>query len=335
MGRILFFIILLLAFSCREKRQQSPPATSVDEPFTPIEHPKEPLVYYFSKESLIGVKDSEGRIVIPARGRPEYDLNDGDTVEEGLIHLFEFDDTLLHPIWSDTPNSWGKVYSRNGKFLYKPLMYDNGPDRIWEGLTRFVENGKIGFVDRHANIVIPARFARVGSFELGTAIFSTGGKLDTTGDWEHPTLKGAVYGVIDRKGKILLDTLPYDTGIYFWKNLRSLHQRFYPGEFRYSPFEKRLLAKFDPYKKAFEKQYFSNWSGFANPKSLKFDITERPSPGFPFYVIDLAELVGNDILRGDDLQFYISADGKNIFYKAYGGELVPFKEWFIEYINEK
>jgi len=150
MGRILFFfLLLLLTFSCKEKKQEFTPTKTDDDSFAPIEHPLEPLVYYFSKDSLIGVKDREGRIVIPARGLPEYDLNDGDTVEEGLIHLFEFDDTLLHPIWSDTPNSWGKVYSRNGKFLYKPLMTDNGPDKVHEGLTRFVENGKIGFVERY------------------------------------------------------------------------------------------------------------------------------------------------------------------------------------------
>jgi|SRR5688572_13705530 len=324
MGRIfILFLVLPALFTCKEKTRY----------VQLTERPQEPLRYYISKDSLIGVKDDKGRIVISARGRWIYDLNDGDTVREGLIHLFELDDKISRP-GSSTPGSFGKMYSRDGKFLYNPFMYDNGPDEINEGLTRFVENDKVGFIDRHANRIIPAQFNGVGSFELGTAIFSTGGFYDTTEDREHPLLKDAVYGVVDRRGKILLDRIQYDTSIHFWKKLLSLHQQFYQGQFIYSEFEKNLIARFGPYKRAIERTYFSNWVGFPEPKSLKFDITERPSPGFPYYVIDLAEVVGNEIRRGDQLKFYISENGNEIFNHSWDGQIIPFLEWYREYVNE-
>lgn len=323
MCRFLSLLVIIIGFSCQQAKQQTYPAHQSQQ----TGQFQEPLIYFISKDSLIGVKDSKGKIVIPARGRWVFNYHDGDTVEEGFINLVEADDQRS---WG---GSFGKIYSRDGKFLYTPLDYDNGPDRIHEGLTRFVENGKIGFVDRHANKIIPAQFDHVGAFSLGTALFCRGGYYDFSEDREHPLLKGGVRGVIDRTGKILLDNIPYDTSIYFWKKLRSLHQQFYANQFIYSDFEKKLISNFDPYKTRIEEEYFSNWVGFPEPKSLRFDITERPSPGFPYYVVALAELVGPDIMRGDRLQFYISADGKNVFNYSWDGELIPFLKWFDEYLN--
>lgn len=70
-------------------------------------------------------------------------------------------------IYTDTLHTTAMVVSkdygiiaidRDGNFLLKPFIFDNGPDYLSEGLFRFVENEKMGFADVNCNVVIPAIF---------------------------------------------------------------------------------------------------------------------------------------------------------------------------------
>jgi hypothetical protein len=96
------------------------------------------------------------------------------------------------------------------------------------------------------------------------------------------------------------------------------------------------LKKFNPYKKAIEKEYFNNWTDHTESKSLVFDLVEKPSPGFPYYVIYSRELIRRKITDGswDTLHFYITMDGNNIYYIE-EENLIGFPKWYSIYINGK
>jgi len=280
--------------------------------------PQEPLYYFITKDSLVGVKDNKGKIIIPAKHRWMFDRENGEKVPNGIINLYF------------------AAYSRNGEFLYTPLIYDFSPDEIHEGATRFTENGKTGYVNRQGKKIIPAQFEFTWPFSLGTAKFCKGCYFDRKKDVEHPPLTGGAYGFIDRKGKVLIDQIVFDTTYIFWNKLDSITQTLYPDQFRYSDFEKKLVEKFDPYKKEIEKEYFSNWTSSSESRSLVFDIVEKPSLDFPYYVIYSRELIGKKISGDswDRLQFYVSKNGKNTYYID-NDTLITFSKWYSLYINGK
>lgn len=58
---------------------------------------------------------------------------------------------------------------RQGRFVLRPMIYDNGPDYFVEGLARFVEDGKMGFFDMSGRIIVPARYDFAFPFENGVA----------------------------------------------------------------------------------------------------------------------------------------------------------------------
>lgn len=286
---------------------------------------QEPLYYFITNDSLVGVKDKKGKIIIPAKHRPLLDVNIGDTLPAGLINFFEAPEKSGHRY------EW-KTYDRNGSFLYEPYTFEFAPDRISEGLSRFVENGKIGFVDRHGKKIIPAQFESVGEFNLGVATYCSGCIRDTAKDREHPPLIAGTFGIIDRQGTMLMYDIRFDTSDVFWSWLDSLKQTFYPTEFQYNDFEKTLIKKLDPYKAAIEKIHFSSFTT-SLPTSFIFDIVEKPSPGFPYYVIESREKIGNGFSGSswESLQFYLSETGQIMYALEYFDGLIPFKEWYSQY----
>jgi hypothetical protein len=101
-----------------------------------------------------------------------------------------------------TADGWVAI-NKKKKVLYKPFIYDNGPDYVQDGLLRYVENGKMGFVDEAGKKIIPAEFDFVSSFENGSARFCNGCR--SVKDGEHSTMdeKTGTWGSIDKKGKKL------------------------------------------------------------------------------------------------------------------------------------
>src|SRR5690606_25825829 len=93
------------------------------------------------------VRNAQGdTIIAPAfprhGGLHKLDSSTGPTIEFNLLPSgMKYDE-------SRPASPFGAVYDRNGRFLYYPQGYDNGPDYWEEGLRRYAENGKIGFVDR-------------------------------------------------------------------------------------------------------------------------------------------------------------------------------------------
>lgn len=101
-----------------------------------------------------------------------------------------------------TKEGWVAI-DKKKQILYQPFIFDNGPDYVQEGLLRFVENGKMGFVNEAGKKVIAAEFDFVFPFAGGTARFCNGCK--TIEDGEHKTMdeKTGTWGKIDKTGKKL------------------------------------------------------------------------------------------------------------------------------------
>lgn len=98
------------------------------------------------------------------------------------------------------------MYDRKGNFLYYPQLFDNGPDYWEEGLRRYVENGKIGFVDALGNKVIIAQWDFATPFYNGYAkVFEGGWKKKYDKGGEHwsvvPATKISKSYWINKKGK--------------------------------------------------------------------------------------------------------------------------------------
>jgi len=103
-----------------------------------------------------------------------------------------------------TEDGWVAI-NRKKQILYKPFIFDNGPDYVKEGMLRFVENGKMGFVNEAGKKVIQAQFDFVYPFENGRARFCNGCK--TIKDGEHSRLdeKSGKWGEVTKKGKVSYD----------------------------------------------------------------------------------------------------------------------------------
>lgn len=93
-----------------------------------------------------------------------------------------------------------------GKELFYVFQYDNGPDKLREGLFRIMdENGLIGFADFLGNIVIKPQFKFAFPFENGKAKVTLSGESkvvpgskDEKHHWDSPD-----WYYIDTNGKIL------------------------------------------------------------------------------------------------------------------------------------
>lgn len=82
------------------------------------------------------------------------------------------------PCYRDTIRTWGEVgwngnfYAINSKdsIIVRIKAFDNGPDRISDGLFRIVDtNGLIGYADSNCRVVIPPQFKCTGQFKNGRA----------------------------------------------------------------------------------------------------------------------------------------------------------------------
>jgi len=124
---------------------------------------KDVLKYFISKDSLIGVKNQAGKIIIQAEFKNYTGIKDGELLQEGIGN-----ETILFVGGKRNDkyekNTSGYVYDRKGNFLYKPYLFDNGADYFSEGLRRFVKNGKIGFADRNGKTIVQPNHAFASAF---------------------------------------------------------------------------------------------------------------------------------------------------------------------------
>ncbi|MBM9502452.1 WG repeat-containing protein [Leptospira sp. 201903071] len=143
----------------------------------------------FEEDGKYGFKDRKGNVVIEAQYSFSYDFD-----ENGIAFVFG-------------DGGWSCIDEKN-RVLLNPFLYDNGPDPFVEDFARFKENNKIGFYDPHCKKIIPARFDFAFPFEEGFAVVCLRCKSVKLG--EHSKIEGGEYGLIDKKGTIIVP-IEYDS----------------------------------------------------------------------------------------------------------------------------
>ena len=152
--------------------------------FKPYVEENRHLLVSFKEDEKWGYKNNEGRVII----QPTYHLA-GQFTKYGLAAVV--DDS-------------GWVYiSMNGIRILKPYIIDNGPDYFSEGLARFINRGKIGFMDEGGTIVISANFEFAMPFSEGLAAYCVGCKPVSHDEYHH--MGGGKWGYINKTGKIMLN----------------------------------------------------------------------------------------------------------------------------------
>src|SRR6478609_8224995 len=94
----------------------------------------EKLFYYVEKDSLLGIKNQEGKVIITAK--PVWSAESYSDKSEIKSYVFNLD-------FKDNPFSY---YDRKGSFLFKTYMTSEGPDGFHEGFIRYQENNKAGLI---------------------------------------------------------------------------------------------------------------------------------------------------------------------------------------------
>ncbi|MGN7863371.1 WG repeat-containing protein [Chryseobacterium sp. 22458] len=289
---------------------------------------QEDLRYFISKDSLVGVKNQAGKIIIPAEFKDYTGIKDGESVPEGIGN-----ETILFAGGKRNDkyekNTFGYVYDRKGNFLYRPYLFDNGADYFSEGLRRFVKNGKIGFADRNGKTIIQPNHDFAASFNYGYSVFCDDCDWEKTDD-EHPAIVGGIWGVMNIKGETV-QPLSKHSG----KDI-DIDGKYYPYSFQYSGKEKNILQFFEKYNKIISAVHYVNVYNEMSEeeKKLLFEIVERPQENFPYYQINTYDNGKRNLAAFDDLKFFVSEDGKKVFTINYEDKMIPFEKWLKEEIRQ-
>lgn len=288
-------------------------------------------LYYFinASDSLVGVKDSEGKIIIPAR-YPCYLSQYTDTlpVKDSIIRMMDITREK-----NKTAASYGDAYDRTGKFLYHPLFFDNGDDYFHEGLSRCVENGKAGFVNSKGIIVIQPQWDWVSSFNYGYAQVCNGCYWDYSKDQEHPFLayhKNADTFYIDKKGQRAKSSVkaisPKD---------QKLDGRYYPYPFEYTRAERILLDSLDK-TEVISRIAWMNYYPLreGREKYIRFEIPDKTAvhPDEGITVMGYYWQNGYFSAR-EDLVFRVDTRGNWYYLDQFEGAL-PFRKWVQQSLEE-
>lgn len=135
----------------------------------------------FEENGKWGYRNDSGEIVIPASYIIAHTFN-----EEGIAAVID-------------DSGWVYINMREER-LVRPYIVDNGPDYFNGGLARFIHKGKIGFINRAAEIVIPAKFTYVRPFSEGFAAFCEGCRQVQSGEYQK--IEGGKWGFVNINGQI-------------------------------------------------------------------------------------------------------------------------------------
>ena len=97
-------------------------------------------------------------------------------------------------------------YVRRGVIPVPVESMDNGPDYFEDGLARARVGGKIGYIDRKLNLVIPATYDGAYPFRDGVAVVCTACTYfsdPTATEGERGWYRGGQWGRIDRRGRVV------------------------------------------------------------------------------------------------------------------------------------
>lgn len=278
---------------------------------------KDELFYYTNNDSLLGVKDSNGHIIIPAQFRDAQmgRIENGTLIEEPLIFFLSH-----HKESCPEPHAVGFMYDRKGNFLFHPFWFDNGTDDFSEGLMRFVKNGKIGFADKRGTIVIPAQYDFADSFRYGYTEVCQDCYWHKTDD-EHSIVTGGQWWVIDKKGQTVKpsDKKSHESDI-------EINGKFYPNPFIYNQNEEEILDFFRRQEKELSALYYGQFSNQKknNYRKLYFEIVDKVEGQQGFYEIYTYD---DEYYRINDFTFLVDNQEKLIYHVDFYGKKTKFSHW--------
>jgi WG containing repeat len=113
------------------------------------------------------------------------------------------------------PRKFQWFYVRRGVIPVPVESMDNGPDYFEDGLARSRVGGKIGYIDRKLNLVIPATYDGAYPFRDGVAVVCTACTYvsdSTATEGERGWYEGGQWGRIDRKGRVVSPFRPWEKG---------------------------------------------------------------------------------------------------------------------------
>lgn len=270
----------------------------------------ERLYYFIEKDSLLGVKNQNGKIIIP----PQSSMNADSSINEQEIKDMVFFIDFM------------KYYDRKGNLLFTPYPTGEGPDYFQEGFIRYSENKKVGLFNYRGEKIIPAKYDWLSPINFGFAQFCNGCYFDRSKDDEHPPLVGGAWGFVGKNGIEIQPTNKRNHP----KDFETENHQFIPYQFEYSEKEKEILDFFEK-----RKEQITQINGFdCDNKIIYFEITQKPTAFEPFYKVSTFEFCDFYINRSDEdfKNFKVSEDGKN-FYVTYV-DLVNRKK-DSEYIERK
>lgn len=282
---------------------------------------EEELYYFIGKDSLVGVKNSKGEVIIPA----EFDdakyrgLEDGEKIEENLIFF------MFHKENSGKPlKGVGFMYDRKGNFLFYPYLFDNGADYFSEGLMRIVgENNKVGFADKNGNIVIAPLYDEASPFHYGYADFCNGCYKERISehDFKLHTTEGYSSGYINKKGEVVV---PSDNPKFL--DDIEIDGVFFPNPFVYNEKEQKIVDFFRKREKKIAYLHYEQATNASDIKNRKvyFEIVDTPREDFPFYEV---YMYNNSRNREEDCTFIVSEDGEKVYHYGYFGDKTEFSQW--------
>ena len=287
------------------------------------------LFYFTTKDSLkIGVKDEDGKIIIPAKAS-FYTYNYQSPILEPTIELMVTD--LMKNNDSQSPvMPISEVYNRDGEFLYTLQFFDNGSDPLEEGLRRYVKNGKIGFANKLGEKVLPANWNFATPFSYGYATVYTGvwiKKYDKGG--EHWTIvpndDNAEKFLINKKGERISPYAHPKSD----RDYKKGENEYYPYPFTYNALEKKIIDSLENLDVLNDLSLINY--GPNNQKRedllLQFEIIEYPSEYSPYYILQGFRQQH----KVEEMKFAIYKDGTGYYhYDDFEQELSPMKDWIID-----
>jgi WG repeat protein len=105
-------------------------------------------------------------------------------------------------------------YVRRGGVSVPVETMDNGPDYFEDGLARSPVEGKIGYIDRKLNLVIPAAYDGAYPFRDSVAVVCTDCTIvydRAISEGEHSSYAGGQWGRIDRRGRVVSPFRSWET----------------------------------------------------------------------------------------------------------------------------
>ena len=137
-------------------------------------------------------------------------------ISRSTLRKLNFDGALATIMTKD----YGWLYVRRDGATRRTIFFDNGPDYFVEGLARYTTGlisgfdpkGKVGFINQHGDIVIPAQFEWASPFEHGYSVVCNG--CHQVPDGEYHFLAGGQWGCMDKNGNVIIPVMYSEHEIY-------------------------------------------------------------------------------------------------------------------------